>query len=68
MQPEEPGSQLSPAFAASSGWQAMVFAGIATVILGLVRAFDGREPYRVFMQRHAASESQASQGQPAPNS
>jgi uncharacterized membrane protein HdeD (DUF308 family) len=36
MQPEEPGPQLPPAFAASTGWQAMVFVGIVTVILGLV--------------------------------
>ena len=36
MQPEEPGSQLPPAFAASTGWQAMVFVGVVTVILGLI--------------------------------
>src|SRR5271165_5489151 len=36
MQPEEPGPQLPPAFAASTGWQAMVCVGIVTVILGLI--------------------------------
>jgi uncharacterized membrane protein HdeD (DUF308 family) len=36
MQPEDPGPQLPPAFAASTGWQAMVFVGIVTVILGLI--------------------------------
>jgi uncharacterized membrane protein HdeD (DUF308 family) len=36
MQPEESGPQLPPAFAASTGWQAMVFVGIVTVILGLI--------------------------------
>ena len=78
MQPEEPGPQLPPAFAASTGWQAMVFVGIVTVILGLVislhpsgslnviavligvllvisgifdlvRVFDGSEPHRVWL-------------------
>jgi len=78
MQPEEPGPQLPPAFAASTGWQAMVFVGIVTVILGLiislhpsgslnvvavligvllvisgifhlVRVFDRSEPYRVWL-------------------
>ena len=38
MEPEEPGPQLPPAFAASTGWQAMVFVGIVTVILGLIIA------------------------------
>jgi uncharacterized membrane protein HdeD (DUF308 family) len=36
MQPEEPGPQLPPAFSAAAGWQAMVFVGVVTVILGLI--------------------------------
>ena len=36
MQPEEPGSQLPPGFSAATGWQAMVLAGVVTVILGLI--------------------------------
>jgi len=38
MQPEEPGSQLPSGFSAATGWQAMVFAGVVTVILGLIIA------------------------------
>jgi uncharacterized membrane protein HdeD (DUF308 family) len=38
MQPEEPGAQLPPAFSAATGWQALVFVGVVTVILGLVVA------------------------------
>ena len=38
MQPEEPGSQLPPGVSAATGWQAMVLAGVVTVILGLVVA------------------------------
>src|SRR6516165_9978019 len=38
MQPEEPDSQLPPAFSAATGWQAFVFAGVVTVILGLIIA------------------------------
>jgi len=38
MQPEEPGPQLPPGFSAATGWQAMVFAGVVTVILGLIVA------------------------------
>jgi uncharacterized membrane protein HdeD (DUF308 family) len=38
MQPEEPGAQLPPAFSAATGWQAFVFAGVVTVILGLIIA------------------------------
>jgi uncharacterized membrane protein HdeD (DUF308 family) len=38
MQPEEPGSQLPPAFSAATGWQASLFAGVVTVILGLIVA------------------------------
>jgi uncharacterized membrane protein HdeD (DUF308 family) len=38
MQPEEPGPQLPPGFSAATGWQAMVFVGVVTVILGLVVA------------------------------
>ena len=38
MQPEEPGSQLPPGFSAATGWQAMVFVGVVTVILGLIVA------------------------------
>jgi uncharacterized membrane protein HdeD (DUF308 family) len=36
VQPEEPGSQLPPGFSAATGWQAMVVAGVVTVILGLI--------------------------------
>ena len=38
MQPEEPGSQLPPGVSAATGWQAMVFVGVVTVILGLIVA------------------------------
>jgi uncharacterized membrane protein HdeD (DUF308 family) len=38
MQPEEPSSRLPPAFSAAAGWQAMVFVGVVTVILGLIVA------------------------------
>jgi uncharacterized membrane protein HdeD (DUF308 family) len=38
MQPEEPGSQLPPGFSAAAGWQASLFAGVVTVILGLIVA------------------------------
>jgi uncharacterized membrane protein HdeD (DUF308 family) len=38
MQPEEPGPQLSAGFSAAGGWQAMVFVGVVTVILGLIVA------------------------------
>ena len=38
MQPEEPASQLPPGFSAATGWQAMVFVGVVTVILGLIVA------------------------------
>jgi uncharacterized membrane protein HdeD (DUF308 family) len=38
VQPEEPGSQLPPGFSAATGWQAMVVAGVVTVILGLIVA------------------------------
>jgi uncharacterized membrane protein HdeD (DUF308 family) len=38
MQPEEPGSQLPPAFSPAAGWQASLFAGVVTVILGLIVA------------------------------
>jgi uncharacterized membrane protein HdeD (DUF308 family) len=38
MQPEEPGQQLPPGFSAAAGWQAMVFVGVVTVILGLIIA------------------------------
>ena len=38
MQPEEPGSQLPPGFSAATGWQAMVFVGVVTVLLGLIIA------------------------------
>jgi uncharacterized membrane protein HdeD (DUF308 family) len=38
MRPDEPGSQLPPAFSAATGWQAFVFAGVVTVILGLIIA------------------------------
>jgi uncharacterized membrane protein HdeD (DUF308 family) len=38
MQPEEPGQQLPPGFSAATGWQAMVFVGVVTVILGLIIA------------------------------
>ncbi len=38
MQQEEPGPQLPPAFSAATGWQAMVFVGVVTVILGLIVA------------------------------
>jgi hypothetical protein len=36
MQPQEAGQQLPPAFAASTGWQAMVVFGVVTVVLGLI--------------------------------
>ncbi len=38
MHPKEPGSQLPPGFSAATGWQAMVFVGVVTVILGLIVA------------------------------
>jgi len=38
MQPEEPGPQLPPGFSAATGWQAMVFVGVVTVLLGLIVA------------------------------
>jgi len=38
MQPEEPGSQLPPGVSAATGWQAMVFVGVVTVLLGLIIA------------------------------
>ncbi len=38
MQPEVPGSQLPSAFSAAAGWQASLFAGVVTVILGLIVA------------------------------
>ena len=78
MQPEEPGSQLPPGVSAATGWQAMVFVGVVTVLLGLiialhpggslnvlavllgvllviagvfdlVRVFDRSEPHRVWL-------------------
>ena len=38
MQSEEPGAQLPSGFSAATGWQAMVFVGVVTVILGLIIA------------------------------
>ena len=38
VQPEEPGPELPSGFSAATGWQAMVFAGVVTVILGLIVA------------------------------
>ena len=38
MQPEEPGPQLPPGVSAATGWQAMVFVGVVTVLLGLIIA------------------------------
>jgi len=38
VQPEEPGAELPSGFSAATGWQAMVFAGVVTVILGLIVA------------------------------
>ncbi len=38
MQPEEPGPPLPSGFSAAAGWQAMVFVGVVTVILGLIIA------------------------------
>lgn len=40
MQPEEPGPQLPPGVSAATGWQAMVFVGVVTVILGLIVALQ----------------------------
>ena len=39
MQPDEPGTELPPAFAAVATWQATLVAGIVTLILGLIVAF-----------------------------
>jgi uncharacterized membrane protein HdeD (DUF308 family) len=39
MQPEEPGTEFPPAFAAVSAWQGTLFVGIVTLILGLIVAF-----------------------------
>ena len=47
MQPEEPDSQLPPAFSAATGWQAFVFAGVVTVILGLIVALHPSESLNV---------------------
>ena len=38
MQPEESAPQLPPGFSAATGWQAMVFVGVVTAILGLIIA------------------------------
>jgi uncharacterized membrane protein HdeD (DUF308 family) len=38
VQPEEPDPELPSGFSAATGWQAMVFAGLVTVILGLIVA------------------------------
>ena len=36
MQPDEPGTDLPPAFAAATGWQATLLIGIITFVLGLI--------------------------------